>query len=96
MLWNLSHMRLLSLSWVEDGIDMSREYSQLPGHGLQVLHLGSSRGAPNRKTLVVQQVADGTYRVYFELAVPEDFYHHRSIAVAAESESESVRSLLIS
>lgn len=34
------HMRL-KLGWT--GNDLSLEYSQLPGHGLQELHLGSSR-----------------------------------------------------
>jgi hypothetical protein len=45
-----SHMRL-ELGWA--GGDLSREYSQLLGHGLQELHLGSSREHLDRRQLVL-------------------------------------------
>ena len=50
--------------------------------------------------MAVQQVSNGTYRVYFGLPVPEDFYHHRqSCTIAATdptSKTEVVRQLLLS
>ncbi|KAE8366276.1 hypothetical protein BDV27DRAFT_156132 [Aspergillus caelatus] len=50
--------------------------------------------------MAVQQVSNGTYRVYFGLPVPEDFYHHRqSSTITANdptSKTEALRQVLVS
>lgn len=46
------------------------------------------------KSLALQQVADGTYRMYFGVVVAEDFYEHRN--GSAMEKSESVRQLMLS
>ncbi|KAJ5369516.1 hypothetical protein N7509_014128 [Penicillium cosmopolitanum] len=48
---------------------------------------------PN-KSLALQQGADGTYRMYFGVVVPEDFYQHRNSS--ATEKSEAVRQLMLS
>ncbi|KAJ5523372.1 hypothetical protein N7513_012916 [Penicillium frequentans] len=48
---------------------------------------------PN-KSLALQQVADGTYRMYFGVVVAEDFYEHRN--GSAMEKSEAVRQLMLS
>lgn len=48
---------------------------------------------PN-KSLALQQGADGTYRMYFGVVVPEDFYQHRN--GGATEKSEAVRQLMLS
>ena len=46
------------------------------------------------KSLALQQVADGTYRMYFGVVVAEDFYEHRN--GSAMEKSEAVRQLMLS
>ncbi|KAJ5611391.1 hypothetical protein N7510_008110 [Penicillium lagena] len=46
------------------------------------------------KSLALQQGADGTYRIYFGLIVPENFYHHRD--GNAVERTEAVRQLILS
>ncbi|PYI00083.1 FAD/NAD(P)-binding domain-containing protein [Aspergillus ellipticus CBS 707.79] len=50
------------------------------------------------KMIAVQQLANETYRVYFGLIVPEDFYSHRRSAMTDDltSRTEAMRSLLLS
>ncbi|PWY88275.1 FAD/NAD(P)-binding domain-containing protein, partial [Aspergillus heteromorphus CBS 117.55] len=52
----------------------------------------------NKKAIAVQQLADRTYRVYFGLTVPENFYSHRSSVIADDltDRTEAMRSLLSS
>lgn len=47
-----------------------------------------------KKSLALQQVADGTYRMYFGVVVAEDFYEHRN--GSAMEKSEAVRQLMLS
>lgn len=46
------------------------------------------------KSLALQQVADSTYRIYFGVVVPEDFYQHR--VGGATEKTEAVRELMLS
>ncbi|PYI11755.1 FAD/NAD(P)-binding domain-containing protein [Aspergillus sclerotiicarbonarius CBS 121057] len=54
---------------------------------------GSMIALGNRKKLALQRVADGTYRVYFGLTLPEDFYQHRN-SETADLRTEELRDLL--
>jgi 2-polyprenyl-6-methoxyphenol hydroxylase-like FAD-dependent oxidoreductase len=47
-----------------------------------------------QKQIAVQQMSDGTYRLYFGLRAPETFYHHRS--GSAVEKTEAVRQMLLS
>lgn len=49
-----------------------------------------------RKQIAVQQVADGSYRVYLGLVVPEDFHRTTVDLTAAADGTESARSLFLS
>ncbi|GFF62163.1 tetracycline resistance protein from transposon Tn4351/Tn4400 [Aspergillus udagawae] len=55
---------------------------------------GTMLAVGQQKQMAVQQIADGTYRVYFGLKVPETFYHHRS--GSAVFKTEAVRQMLLS
>ncbi|PWY94636.1 FAD/NAD(P)-binding domain-containing protein [Aspergillus sclerotioniger CBS 115572] len=59
---------------------------------------GSMIALGNRKKLAVQQVADGTYRVYFGLVVSESFHQHcgRSGTADLNGKTEALRDLLLS
>ncbi|KKK18222.1 hypothetical protein P175DRAFT_0481585 [Aspergillus ochraceoroseus IBT 24754] len=62
---------------------------------------GNMMAMGHHKKIAVQQVADGTYRVYFGLCVPESFYDHRDssgeVSASCESsKSETLRRLLLS
>ncbi|KAJ5198026.1 uncharacterized protein N7498_007143 [Penicillium cinerascens] len=46
------------------------------------------------KSLALQQGADGTYRMYFGVVVPEDFYSHRD--GSAVEKTEAVRQMMLS
>ncbi|KAJ5623058.1 hypothetical protein N7490_011663 [Penicillium lividum] len=60
---------------------------ELAGPGM-MMAMGPSR------SLALQQVADGTYRMYFGVVVAEDFYEHRN--GSAMEKSEAVRQLMLS
>ncbi|GFF24944.1 tetracycline resistance protein from transposon Tn4351/Tn4400 [Aspergillus udagawae] len=55
---------------------------------------GTMLAVGQQKQMAVQQIADGTYRVYFGLKVPETFYHHRS--GSAVYKTEAIRQMLLS
>ncbi|PYI14451.1 FAD/NAD(P)-binding domain-containing protein [Aspergillus violaceofuscus CBS 115571] len=63
---------------------------------------GSMFAAGHHKKLAIQQVSNGTYRVYFGLQSPEDFYHHRECNNSSSGDedlnnrTEQLRSLLLS
>ncbi|KAE8312884.1 hypothetical protein BDV41DRAFT_588559 [Aspergillus transmontanensis] len=61
---------------------------------------GNIAALGNRIKMAVQQVSNGTYRVYFGLSVPEDFYHHRQLSIMAApdliNKAEALRQLLLS
>lgn len=60
---------------------------ELAGPGM-MMAMGQS------KSLALQQVADGTYRMYFGVDVAETFYEHRN--GSAMEKSEAVRQLMLS
>ncbi|KAE8133688.1 FAD/NAD(P)-binding domain-containing protein [Aspergillus pseudotamarii] len=66
----------------------------------EMVGLGNMAVLGNGIKMAVQQVSNGTYRVYFGLPVPEDFYHHRQPSSMAAtdpiSKAEAVRQLLLS
>jgi 2-polyprenyl-6-methoxyphenol hydroxylase-like FAD-dependent oxidoreductase len=55
---------------------------------------GTMLAIGQQKQMAVQQIADGTYRVYFGLKVPETFYHHRSGSAAHKT--DAIRQMLLS
>ncbi|RAL08543.1 FAD-dependent oxidoreductase, partial [Aspergillus homomorphus CBS 101889] len=61
---------------------------------------GSMFAAGQHKKIAVQQVADGSYRAYFGLTVPESFYHHRESNGSGDdspiNRTEELRKLLLS
>ncbi|OGM43836.1 hypothetical protein ABOM_007591 [Aspergillus bombycis] len=61
---------------------------------------GNMAALGNGVKMAVQQVSNGTYRVYFGLPVPEDFYHHRQRSTITDtdttSKTEVIRQLLLS
>ncbi|KAB8256342.1 hypothetical protein BDV32DRAFT_153428 [Aspergillus pseudonomiae] len=61
---------------------------------------GNMAALGNGIKMAVQQVSNGTYRVYFGLPVPEDFYHHRQHSTITDtdttSKTEVLRQLLLS
>ncbi|KAE8324018.1 hypothetical protein BDV39DRAFT_217380 [Aspergillus sergii] len=61
---------------------------------------GNIAALGNGIKMAVQQVSNGTYRVYFGLPVPEDFYHHRQPSIMAApdliNKTEALRQLLLS
>ncbi|KAJ5113087.1 hypothetical protein N7456_001621 [Penicillium angulare] len=63
------------------------EATKLAGPGM-MMAMG-----PN-KSLALQQMADDTYRMYFGVVVPEDFYQHRH--GSAMEKSEAIRDLMLS
>ncbi|KAE8382309.1 FAD/NAD(P)-binding domain-containing protein [Aspergillus bertholletiae] len=73
-----------------------------PSHAIATEMVGPGNMAVlgNGNQMSVQQVSDGTYRVYFWLPVPADFYHHRQPSTVAgtnpTSKTETVRQLLLS
>ncbi|KAJ5281837.1 hypothetical protein N7478_007209 [Penicillium angulare] len=64
-----------------------KEAHKLAGPGM-MMAMG-----PN-KSLALQQMADGTYRMYFGIIVPENFYQHHHGSAAEKS--EAVRQLMLS
>ncbi|KAJ5119857.1 hypothetical protein N7448_010526 [Penicillium atrosanguineum] len=60
---------------------------ELAGPGMMMV-MGPS------KSLALQQVADSTYRMYFGVVVPKDFYQHRD--GGAVEKTEAVRELMLS
>ncbi|KAE8393476.1 hypothetical protein BDV23DRAFT_170172 [Aspergillus alliaceus] len=66
---------------------------------IQMVGRGGMIAVGNRAEMSVQQLADGTYRVYFGLLVPEGFYDHRDGNDAASDptiKTEDIRRLLLS
>ncbi|KAE8341788.1 hypothetical protein BDV24DRAFT_150905 [Aspergillus arachidicola] len=61
---------------------------------------GNIAALGNGIKMAVQQVSNGTYRVYFGLPVPEDFYDHRQPSIMAApdliNKTEALRQLLLS
>ncbi|KAK6824403.1 hypothetical protein RU639_004970 [Aspergillus parasiticus] len=61
---------------------------------------GNIAALGNRIKMAVQQVSNGTYRVYFGLSVPEDFYNHRQPSIMSApdliNKTEALRQLLLS
>ena len=58
---------------------------------------GNTLALGDGKMIAVQQLADATYRVYFGLVVPEDFYPRSHCADSdANARTEAMRSRLLS
>ncbi|RAK75022.1 FAD-dependent oxidoreductase [Aspergillus fijiensis CBS 313.89] len=74
-----------------------------PGYAIakELVGPGSMFAAGHHKKLAVQRVSNGTYRVYFGLQAPEDFYHHRECSSGPSGDedlnnrTEQLRSLLL-
>ncbi|KAB8277276.1 hypothetical protein BDV30DRAFT_235072 [Aspergillus minisclerotigenes] len=73
-----------------------------PNHKIatEMVGPGNMAALGNGIKMAVQQVSNGTYRVYFGLPVPEDFYHHRQPSTFTSTEptskTDAVRQLLLS